>query len=305
MEINEDFIEKYWFVYGEKDMHSAQLNCVPKHNTDELKCSLMYYLQGSDEDQFEGKGEAFEITVDINPKINLSYQTFEKKVKELQVHTKKIIDPVLIRYKGFSFAIGRMPGECPGDPITKWKNAEEFRTATKKLNNFCGVGLSMKRDEDLGELKNWIPLTNFSLSNSTHVFPEVSWSIRGNSLILGGREWRMSSRGETSTAVFMKKPDWTVQIKRAIDSYDNERAKDRNALGSLKARVSEAFKGFNVYPLRWKAQQTYTTNIMDSTHYVALQPDIIFYDGTPLQILVHLRTRIEFPRSLTENSGRD
>ncbi|MCW7552232.1 hypothetical protein NX722_06135 [Endozoicomonas gorgoniicola] len=295
--INQNLIKKHWFLYYPpessenrepvKDMQAAQINCIPSSKvTGHLRCSVIYYLQGRKEDQFAGKGYAYEVTTEINPGISSESEPFEKDLKAARVHSSKLTDPVLIRYKGYSFVIGRKP-----------------RTTDNGKLLFNGVGLSMKSDQESDELNGWTVLDDISFSKSDDIVPEVFWKIRGNHLVLGGRQWRQMTSTEASyevsTATYMKKTNWVLQIESAISLY-NEQKHNSHALSEFKASISEAFKDFEVSPITWQERSSFADSIMDSTNYVALQPDIIFYENTPDLTMVHLRTRIEFP----DNSAR-
>ena len=304
--INQDLIKKHWFLYYPpefsenrktvKDMHAAQINCIPSSRvTGHLRCSVIYYLQGRNEDQFAGKGYAYEVITEINPKISSESVPVEEDLKAARVHSSKLTDPVLIRYKGYSFVIGRKPR------ATDTTSVEEGRVQGSTDNRkplFNGVGLSMKSDQESDELNDWTELDDISFSKSDDITPEVFWKIRGNHLVLGGRQWHQTTSSEAnyevSTATYMKKTNWVPQIESAISLY-NEQKHNSNALSEFKASISEAFRDFEVSYITWQERSSFADSIMDSTNYVALQPDIIFYKDTSDLALIHLRTRIQFP----------
>ena len=309
--INKEIIKKQWLLYyplesqasteaakskiNIKDMHAAQINCIPSSGvTGHLQCSVTYYLQGRNEDQFAGKGYAFEITTEIDPNISSKPMHIDKNLKPSRVHSSKLIDPILIRYKDYSFVIGRK--SCAPDTISTVEGSTPESVKQRNLI-FCGVGLSMKKEQDSNELSNWTDLDDIAFANTNNIFPEVFWQVRGNHLILGGREWQQkvgSKNYEVSTATYMKKSNWVLQIESAINQY-NEQKNNKNALNQFKTSIAEAFSNFEVSHMTWKERISCPDSIMDSSNYVALQPDIIFYNDTPDLAMIHLRTRIEFP----------
>ncbi|MET4694825.1 hypothetical protein [Endozoicomonas lisbonensis] len=304
--INQTLIKKHWFLYyppessnnreSVKDMHAAQINCIPSSRvTGHLRCSVIYYLQGRNEDQFSGKGYAYEVTTEIDPNISSESVTVEEDLNASRVHSSKLTDPVLIRYKGYSFVIGRKSRDTDTISAVEGQTQE---SADKRKLLFNGVGLSMKSDQESDDLNSWAVLDDISFSESGDIIPEVFWKIRGNHLVLGGRQWHQASSSEesyeVSTATYMKKTNWVPQIDSAISLY-NEQKHDSNALSEFKASISEAFSDFEISYITWKERSSSAGSIMDSTNYVALQPDIIFYEDTPDLTMIHLRTRIQFP----------
>ena len=108
---------------------------------------------------------------------------------------------------------------------------------------------------------------------------------------------------EVSTATYMKKTNWALQIDSAINQYDQQKY-NSNALSELKTSISKAFSNFEVFHMTWEERTFRSDNIMNSSNYVALQPDIIFYKGSPEETMVHLRTRIDFPGNSAKNRHR-
>ena len=306
--INPEIIKKQWFLYypsepeeapdfpnssnTTKDMHAAQINCRPSSEVmGHLQCSVTYYLQGRNEDHFAGKGYAFEVSTEIDPTIRSDPMPVDRNLKPSKVHSSKLIDPVLIRYKNYSFVIGRK--SCAPDTTSK----VEGSIPEQRDLIFCGVGLSMKKELDSDELSHWEDLGDISFWDTNNIFPEVFWQVRGNDLVLGGREWQHkvgSENYEVSIATYMKKTDWVLQIESAINQYDQQKY-NSNALSKLKTSILKAFSNFEVFHMTWEERTSGSDSIMNSSNYVALQPDIIFYNGKLEETMVHLRTRIEFP----------
>ncbi|UYM15609.1 hypothetical protein [Endozoicomonas euniceicola] len=318
--INPEIIKKQWFLYypsepeeaadfsnssnTTKDMHAAQINCRPSSGvTGHLQCSVTYYLQGRNEDHFAGKGYAFEVSTEIDPTTRSDPMPVDINLKPSKVHSSKLIDPVLIRYENYSFVIGRK--SCAPDTVSFVASSPAESSTPESVKKrdliYCGVGLSMKKEQESGELSHWTDMDDISFSNSNNVFPEVFWQVRGDHLILGGREWQQqqkvgSKNHEVSTATYMKKANWVPQIKSAIKQYDQQKDSS-NALSELKTSISRAFSNFKVFPMTWEEKTFRSDSIMNSSNYVTLQPDIIFYNSNPDLIMAHLRTRINFSGS--------
>ncbi|AMO56793.1 hypothetical protein [Endozoicomonas montiporae] len=315
--INEGIIKKHWFLYypvpeagstatdtNVKDMHAAQIHCeapsaqaMTSDQTGNLRCSVVYYLQGRNEARFDGKGYAFEVTASMNADITQSAKPFETSINASKVHSSKLIDPVLIRYKDYRFVIGRK--SCAPDTISAIQGSTPDAAEKRKLL-FCGVGLSMKKDHSTGALSDWIELDDplLSKSDSDNIAPEVFWTIRNNHLILGGRQWHQviepKTSYEVSKATYMEKLNWVSEIDQAIKN-DKEQPLDETDLSTLKNRITKAFSNFEIFPLTWAERINAPDHILGSGNYITLQPDILFPNDFPGHMLVHVRTRIEFP----------